>query len=368
MNYGCLNDPRNRQAQDVDWNAGLFEPMDRFRRGLGAWFDLLGLGPEETPFRTVFSEAGLSLRNYGPGPSAGPALLIIPAPIKRAYLWDLVPWASVVRRGVEGGLSVYLACWERSGRVGRTFGLADYADRLILDGVRAIGKEKGNGPVFLAGHSLGGTLATFFAALHPEWVKGLVLLGAPLHFGRDAGSLDRWIAAAPPMPGPAAAAEPVAGSWLSGSSFLADPLTFGWQRWSDGLRSFGDPQALRTYLAVERWACDEVPMAPVLFREIVEGLYREDRFMRGSLSIGGRRVAPECVEAPLLSVVDPHCRVVPPEAVLPFHRAARSRDATVLWYGGDVGVSLQHVGMLVGREAHRTLWPEIVRWIYAHGE
>ncbi|HYE35532.1 alpha/beta fold hydrolase [Methylocaldum sp.] len=368
MNHGLMDDSQSRQGSDMDPNASLFEPVDRFRRGLGVWFDLTGFGPEETPFRTAMSEPGLTLRSYSPTSGAGPVLLIVPAPIKRAYIWDLVPWASVVRRGLASGLSVYLAYWERPGRIESEFGLADYADRLIVDCVEAIGKEQGNGPVFLAGHSLGGTFATFFAALHPGSVRGLVLLGAPLHFGPDVGPIDRWAAMAPPAQISTAAGHPVAGSLLSGLSFLADPLTFGWLRISDGLRSLSDSRALRTHLAVERWACDEMPMAPALFGEIVEWLYREDRFMRGSLSIGGHRVAPELVESPLLSVVDPHCRVVPPQAVLPFHQAARSRDATVLRYGGDIGVSLQHVGMLVGREAHRTLWPEIMRWLHAHGK
>jgi polyhydroxyalkanoate synthase subunit PhaC len=31
-------------------------------------------------------------------------------------------------------------------------------------------------------------------------------------------------------------------------------------------------------------------------------------------------------------------------------------------YGGDVGVSLQHVGPLIGRTAHQTVWPEVIGW------
>ena len=40
-----------------------------------------------------------------------------------------------------------------------------------------------------------------------------------------------------------------------------------------------------------------------------------------------------------------------------------SGDKTVLHYEGDVGVSLQHVGTLVGRRAHALLWPRILDWI-----
>jgi polyhydroxyalkanoate synthase len=39
-----------------------------------------------------------------------------------------------------------------------------------------------------------------------------------------------------------------------------------------------------------------------------------------------------------------------------------------LWYQGDTGVALQHLGMLVGRQAHKYLWPEVIRWLHAHWE
>ncbi|BBA32712.1 poly(3-hydroxybutyrate) synthase subunit [Methylocaldum marinum] len=368
MDHGATDDIPSRPDPRLNLEPWLFEPFDRFRRGLGIWFDLNGLGPEETPFRIVMSEPGLTLRSYSPESAAGPVLLIVPAPIKRAYIWDLVPWASVVRSALEHGLSVYLAYWEPPGGIGLSFGLREYADRLILDCVAAIEKDRGSGPVFLAGHSLGGTLATFFAALHPDFVKGLILVGSPLHFGPEVGVIDRWIATAPAARYLTSVLAPVAGSLLSGWSFLADPLSFGWRRGWDGIRSLGDPRARRTYLAVERWACDEMPMAPCLFEEIVEWLYREDRFMRGELSIGGHKLAPASVRAPVVSVVDPKCRIVPPEAVLPFLRAVGTTDVTLIRYGGDVGVSLQHLGMLVGQEAHRTVWPEIMRWLQSRAD
>jgi polyhydroxyalkanoate synthase len=50
--------------------------------------------------------------------------------------------------------------------------------------------------------------------------------------------------------------------------------------------------------------------------------------------------------------------------MLPFHEAVPSNGSRVLWYEGDMGVALQHVGMLVGESAHRHLWPEIVRWLH----
>jgi polyhydroxyalkanoate synthase len=97
----------------------------------------------------------------------------------------------------------------------------------------------------------------------------------------------------------------------------------------------------------------------------VEHLYRENQFMRGALRIGRQRIAAEHVRAPLVSIVDARCRLVPPRAVLPFHHAVGSRVRKLLWYRGDTGVALRHVGPLVGEGAHKRLWPDVMRWIHA---
>jgi polyhydroxyalkanoate synthase len=346
----------------------VFEKVDRWRRGLGELLDRLGYGPRQTPSRVAFAEPGVTLRSYGDDQTAAPVLLLVPAPIKAAYIWDLVPPLSVVQRCLRGGLRVYLLQWERPEEPQQEFGLAEYADRLILDCLGAIAAETGQRQVFLAGHSLGGTLAALFSALHAERVRGLVLLGAPLHFARDTGVFGPWIAAAPRARALTAVLGNVPGSFLSAVSFAVDPVTFGWWRWQDWLGSVMSGRALQTHLRVERWTLDEMPLAQRLFEEVCESLFREDRFLRGTLLVGGRRAAAAMVQAPLLSVVDPLCRLVPPQAVLPFHEAVRSTDTRFLEYHGDTGVALRHVGMLVGSAAHEHLWPEVIRWVHTHRE
>lgn len=343
----------------------LQEQIDRLRRGQGRVLDALGLGPIETQSRVVRSQPGVTLKAYGAEGAAGPVVLLVPAPIKRVYIWDLVPRASVVRQCLRAGARVYLIQWERPGAAEQGFGLAEYAEQLLLDCLDALAVETGRPGAVLAGHSLGGTLAAIFAALHPERVQGLILLGAPLHFDPDVGALDRLVGFVPSsltaVPGN------IPGSFLDLGSFLAAPITFGAARWADGVRSLSDPRALGIHLRVERWTLDELPMAARLFREVVEELYRADLFLRGRLMVRGRRAAPEAVAAPLLSVLDARCPIAPPQSVLPFHRVVRSPERRLLWYEGDTGVALQHVGMLVGRSAHQHLWPEIGRWIRARG-
>ena len=156
----------------------------------------------------------------------------------------------------------------------------------------------------------------------------------------------------------------VPGSLLSGCSFAADPVTFGWARGLDWVCCLANAQAIRTNLLVERWALAEAPIARRLFDEVVRLLYREDQLTRGRLRVGIRRVGPKMVRAPLLCVLDRPCRVVPPESVLPFYNAVGSEDKRLLWHSRETGLSFQHVGVLVGSQAHLRLWPSIVDWLH----
>jgi poly[(R)-3-hydroxyalkanoate] polymerase subunit PhaC len=150
-------------------------------------------------------------------------------------------------------------------------------------------------------------------------------------------------------------------------SVLASPQSFLWSRWLDRFASASDPAALRTHYLVERWALDEFPLPGALLADIVNGLYREDRFMKGTLAVGARTAAAANVSAPIFAVVDPHSDVVPVASVLPFISAAASRAKRVVEYEPDVGVGLRHLGALIGRSAHRSLWPQLLAWARGRG-
>jgi polyhydroxyalkanoate synthase len=134
----------------------------------------------------------------------------------------------------------------------------------------------------------------------------------------------------------------------------------------DLMASLAERDAIKTHLRVAGWTFEEIPLPHRLFEEVVDLLYREDRFTRGTLRVGNRIASPKAIEAPLLSIIDPRCRLVPPQAVLPFLRSTQSQDIKLLWYEGDTGVALQHVGMLVGHKAHTHLWPKAIRWMQTY--
>ena len=344
--------------------------LDEARRRAGRALDAAGLGPAEAPFRVAAAMPGARLRAYQPpgAASRGPVLLIIPAPIKRAYLWDLLPEVSVVRRCLSRGLRVYVLEWLDPGPAEDDFGLADYAKRLPLAALDAVASETGEAAPVLAGHSLGGTFAAILAALHPERARGLVLVDAPLAFGPDRGGpLARAVAAAPHARVlRAVAGSPVPGSLTGLLSAAAAPEAVVLQRWADLGASAGDPLAAAVHARAGRWMLDELAMPGRLFEEVLERLYREDRLATGTLQVGDRRVGLDGLRIPVLAVDNPAGRVVPPASILDgLARMPPDVPRRVLRYEGERGPALQHLGPVVGPEAHARLWPEILDWIAA---
>lgn len=177
------------------------------------------------------------------------------------------------------------------------------------------------------------------------------------------GAIDSLVARAPDARVFTSVPGNVHGWFLGTMSTLASASSFQTERWADWQASLPDPRLLKTHMKVQRWTLDELPMPVLLFQEVMERLYRRDCFMSSTLEIGGGYASPRNIRAPILTVANRRSVLVPPEASLPFNDIAGSRENRVLWYEEEPGVALQHVGMLVGRRAHRCLWPGILRWI-----
>ena len=137
-----------------------FDFDDILCRAQGDVVGAFGLDPKESPHQIIASGAHWRLRDYGGNDRSRP-LLIIAAPIKRPYIWDLAPSISTIRFCLHRGLSIQLLEWmPASPRAGNN-GLDEYV-LAISDAVATIAAQ--DAKPLLIGHSLGGTLAARHSA------------------------------------------------------------------------------------------------------------------------------------------------------------------------------------------------------------
>jgi polyhydroxyalkanoate synthase len=335
-----------------------FSFVDRLRRTQGEALAALGFGPRECAYRVLAVGPHWRLRDYG-GSGRGPPLLIVAAPIKRPYIWDLAPAVSAVRYCLRHRLGVYLLEWTDSSR--SSGGLDEYAGVAIAEAAARVATAAAGRRPFLMGHSLGGTLAAIFAAANSHSLSGLVLLGAPLCFQPGVSRFrDALVALVPSrldeMP-------VVPGSLLSQLSALSSPETFVWSRLVDAGLSLADRQALEIHARVERWALDETPVAGKLVDHILQWLYRENRLCRGTLAVRGRTVGPADLRLPMLAIVNTADEIAPPASLKPFIEAMPAKHARMMEFPGEIGVGLQHLAILAGRQTYARIWPEIIAWL-----
>lgn len=352
--YTCFSMYAFQQAQ--------FATLDTIRRAQGDTLEALGFGPAELTYRELASGPHWRLRDYGGSDTQAP-LVIVAAPIKRPYIWDLAPAVSAVRHCLNHGLHVYLIEWTPPSETGGHAGL-DVCVEGISECVARVASESDGMKPFLIGHSLGATLAAIFGAFDPQAVRGLVLLGAPLCFQPGTSRFrDALISI---IPSDLTEVAVVPGSLLSQASAAASPQTFVWSRLLDAAWSAADPRALEVHTRVERWALDEASLPGSLVHQIAEWLYRENRFFHGTLPIRGRTVGPLNLTLPTLAVVNTADEIAPLASVEPFLDAIPTRDVRVIRYPGETGVVLQHLGILVGKKAYASVWPDIFTWLDAH--
>ena len=73
------------------------------------------------------------------------------------------------------------------------------------------------------------------------------------------------------------------------------------------------------------------------------------------------------LSAPTLAVVNMADDVAGLSSVKPFVDALPTKHARIIEFPGEVGVCLQHLGILVGREARAQVWPQIISWLRSQG-
>jgi polyhydroxyalkanoate synthase len=260
-------------------------------------------------------------------------------------------------------LHVYLLEWAPEAGRTQNSGLDEHATA-ISECVAMISSETRGARPFLIGHSLGGTLAAIFSALEPASIQGLMLLGAPLCFGPASSRFRDALVAL--LPSEVSEADPFPGSLLSCMATLAAPGTFIWSRLMDAALSAVDARSLEIHALVERWSLDEVALPGKLVHQIMQWLFRENRFCRGTLEVRETIVGPSSLSVPTLAVVNIADEVAPLASIKPCIDAMPVKDARIIEYPGEIGVGLQHLGVLVGRQAHERVWPEIISWLKAH--
>jgi poly[(R)-3-hydroxyalkanoate] polymerase subunit PhaC len=337
------------------WNGregdtGFAGSSARFLRGLHAYW--------RHPYRRQIADpdalwARGSTRLLDYGPAGGLPVLVVPSLINRAYILDLAPERSLLRYLAAHGIRSLLVDWGPPGRRERRMTLDDYVVGRLEGALDEAHRVAGRAPLVL-GYCMGGLLALALAARRAEAIAGLALLATPWDFhasdippGRLAALMTSASAAAGALGG-----LPVE---LIQTLFAGiDPLGVARKFARFAELDPGSAEAA-TFVAVEDWLNDGVPLAAEVARECLLGWYVENRPARGTWRVGGRAVRPERFTLPCLVAIPTRDRIVPPRSAAALAEALP--DVAILRPAGG------HIGMIVGSCAANQLWAPLADWL-----
>jgi len=313
-----------------------------------------------TPHDVVFELGSMRLLRYRrttPATARHP-LLFCYALINRPYILDLLPSKSVVQRYLEQGFEVFMIDWGVPSDSDRVLTLHDYVCGRLASVVDFVLRDRGVEQLHLLGYCMGGTLATFFAALEPHRVRTLTLLATPIDFSSRSCLLNIWtdeqtfdVDAFVDAHGNCPA------SFLQACFLCLKPVENLLEKQVAFCEQLDDPGFVTGYFALERWLNDNIPVAGETFREFVKCLFQRNQLTLGQMKLGERSIDLARIDCPLLLLTASNDHLVPPESTERLRDHVSSSDITALAL--DAG----HVGLVVSGKAHKSFWPKAVRWL-----
>ena len=306
----------------------------------------------------VHSEDKLTLYRYRPhAPSAGlPPVLIVYALVNRPYMMDLQPDRSLIRRLLERGLDVYLIDWGYPDGADRYTDLDDYINGYLHRCLDVVLRAHGLSATTLLGVCQGGTFSLCYTALHPERVHNLITMVTPVDFQTPDNLLSRW-AQSVDVDALVAAHGVVPGAVLNAAYVSLLPFRLLQQKYVNLLEAGGDQAQMDNFMRMEKWIFDSPAQAGAAFAQFTRWFFQENRLLRGTLEIGGRRVDLKKIAQPVLNVYGKQDHLVPPSASTALAGLVGTGDYMAL------GLDLGHIGMYVSSRAQRELPEAITYWL-----
>jgi class III poly(R)-hydroxyalkanoic acid synthase PhaC subunit len=211
--------------------------------------------------------------------------------------------------------------------------------------------------VSLFGYCWGGDLVLMYAALHPEKVKNIITIATPGDFSLDNTLLNVWtkntkVDALLDAFGNAPSA------LLNAAFALRNPI----ENIHKYPHFFEQPHSLESileFIATESWLHDSPPVIGEIYREFVKCCYQQNLFIKNHMRVDGSIVDLKNITIPFLNVVAQKDDLVAPPSSNALNTAIGSKDKSMIDFPSG------HVGLIIGQQAHKEVWPKVGIWLKA---
>jgi len=282
--------------------------------------------------------------------------LIVYAMVNRYTMLDLQPNRSMIRNLLDQGQDIYLIDWGYADRMDRHLTMDDLINGFIDDCIDHICQQHQLEAINLLGVCQGGTFSTIYAALHPQKVKNLITMVAPVDFETNDSLLFVWgkemdvdllIDAYGIVPG----------DLMNQAYQMLQPFTLSVQKYINMVDIMADEEKLGDFMRMESWIFDSPDQPGEVLRQNAKDLFQENKLVKGEFELGGQIVDLKQIGMPVLCIYADYDTLVPPVSAKKLLEYVGTKDKQELSF--PVG----HVGMFVSGKTQATLAPRVSDWI-----
>ncbi len=346
--------------------AAAADAVSRSAKALSLLLNPPAVDVGDTPADVVWTENKTRVLRYrrSTPPRYRTPVVVVYALVNRPTILDLQPDRSVVRRLLDAGHDVYLIDWGSPTPLDRHLTLDDYVSRYVHNAVRAACRTAGTDDASILGYCMGGTMSVMYASLHPERVRALALMAAPLDTGDDPGLLTQWAAVDYfDVDAVTDAFGNIPPDFLNGGFQYLKPFDNTLGKLVSLYQIADDPAAVENYFRMEKWLAEGPFLPGETYRQYIKDIYQTNALATGEMRLGSRRVALDALEMPVCAIVGKADHLVPAVTTTRLLDALpRAKDKTV--FEAKSG----HIGLSVSSKSHRELWPRVTEWFGRYAE
>ena len=300
----------------------------------------------------------MRLREFSAGgPGIVPVLIIAPFAGHSSTIADYERGHSLVETMLTyGAHHVLVTDWKPATAEMRDFDIDTYLASL------KVAIDELGGTVHLVGLCQGGWLGAMYAARFPGKVRSLVLAGAPIDTDAGDGPI-RQLAHSLPLSTFQNMVE-IGNGLMPGSFMLAGwksmhPVEQYANKYLALYQNIEDKNYVRRTAKFEGWYENANDLPGAYYLQVIEQLFKENRFARGEFVGMGRRLALADIKVPLFLLGGEQDDITTSEQV--FRAAALvgtppEKIVQKLVPGG-------HIGLFMGTQTLRIVWPGLTDWI-----
>jgi len=312
-----------------------------------------------TPKDVIYSRGTLRLYHYRPVTEDvyRVPLVFIMSLVSKPWILDLTPGQSFIQYMVQQGFDVFMVDWGIPRPEDKRLKFEDYVLDFMPRCFEQVQKVTGEPDYSVLGYCMGGQLALMHAGVHTNApIKNLICAATPVdmegmglfrHFSDPRWfDVDRLVDAMGNIPP----------DLMLRSFEMLRPI----DRWTSYIRlidNLWDPMFVYGYRVMYKWTNEQIPFPGEAYRQMTKELMWDNKLMKGTLTVGNKRVDTQAITCPVLNVIAEHDHIAPIDATKALLSLVGSEDKE------DVILKGGHVSLVAGKNAVGRLWPKVSDWL-----